>query len=483
MLKNKILTFLFFTLFLSFCKKADQTTENPLGTEIDTRLVAKLDSNFISLEQALSLATKTTAPGREATRSSLPAGARKMSNIQEVTTTAKRVKNYYIYSEQVQNAALTSATGKQSSAEEPLLYLINYEGGGASVISSDKRFGDVIVTLDNEITLTENMDAPAAFVNYLHHAASSIKKFKENKFLRKSPNVNLSSSHSGRTSQAKTSATFEEECDEEWTFPLPKSWTCYPGYTFYIKNYGPTVETIWGQGAGYNDLVPLACGSGKAPTGCVATAMAQVLSIYKVPTIYNWNWASMNNYSGSPETARLMSDLGNLLGMSYGCNGSGASMEMAKNVFNQLGIQAGYVSNNDNPYGTLEQYGTWIRGRLEPIEPTMYIPGRPSTPIMAGGCKVIGQTGWWIFKTRYYSECHAWLIDGWRILRSTDTTPIPGYAYRYNINIDETFHFNFGWDGYFNGWYKLNFGDGSGVIDPSINYLHAQDIIFDLWYR
>ncbi|MDB5120058.1 MAG: hypothetical protein JWN56_1276 [Sphingobacteriales bacterium] len=57
---------------------------------------------------------------------------------------------------------------------------------------------------------------------------------------------------------------------------------------------------------------------------------------------------------------------------------------------------------------------------------------------------------------------------------------MPGYEFRYSVTNEETFHFNFGWDGSFNGWYKINFANSSGYIDPNINYLYGQDIIMDI---
>ncbi len=58
---------------------------------------------------------------------------------------------------------------------------------------------------------------------------------------------------------------------------------------------GPLLETTWGQWNGYNDLVPYLdeeCENslnGKPPTGCVATAMAQVMKFHEYPNDYNWD--------------------------------------------------------------------------------------------------------------------------------------------------------------------------------------------------
>src|SRR5690606_3185119 len=54
-----------------------------------------------------------------------------------------------------------------------------------------------------------------------------------------------------------------------------------------IASYGPLLPTTWGQGIGYNNKTEYkACSNynnGYAPTGCVATAMSQVLRYYQYP--------------------------------------------------------------------------------------------------------------------------------------------------------------------------------------------------------
>jgi hypothetical protein len=176
-----------------------------------------------------------------------------------------------------------------------------------------------------------------------------------------------------------------------------------------------------------------------------------------------------------------MKNLGALVKMTYKCDASGAYMSDANSAFRTLGYNTNYVTYNitsNSP--TFESYGTQIRNRLTPIAALGNSPAIPASPIMAGGCRTIGQTGWWIFKSRAYNNCHAFLIDGYRNRRFTGPSPMSGYEYRYSVTNEETFHFNFGWDGSFNGWYRINFANSNGFIDPTINYLYGQDIIMDI---
>ncbi len=109
---------------------------------------------------------------------------------------------------------------------------------------------------------------------------------------------------------------------------------------YVVSTIPPLLQTSWGQACGYNDYAPPCqygyCG--KMLTGCVATAMAQYLKFYRFPS--NYNYSLMPNNIGAPETARLMRDLGNLVYMNYGCNGSGASSWSIVPAFTQLGYNA-----------------------------------------------------------------------------------------------------------------------------------------------
>src|SRR5690606_56312 len=97
-----------------------------------------------------------------------------------------------------------------------------------------------------------------------------------------------------------------------------------------VVQYGPLLKTLWGQGVPYNDKVTkTGCSNysnGRAPTGCVATAIAQVARYHAYPsTKYKWSimpnrlWASDKGSNGANEVAKLMKDIGDWVGMDYGC--------------------------------------------------------------------------------------------------------------------------------------------------------------------
>ena len=87
--------------------------------------------------------------------------------------------------------------------------------------------------------------------------------------------------------------------------------TTKPDPAIYPTEVGPLLSTRWDQGTPYSNMCPTFSGSTKCLTGCVATAMAQVLNYHRMPehgegtrTIYYPH----NNHSGQAVTATFGED-------------------------------------------------------------------------------------------------------------------------------------------------------------------------------
>ena len=184
------------------------------------------------------------------------------------------------------------------------------------------------------------------------------------------------------------------------------------------------LKTNWGQFGAYNDLCPWVGGCStsadqvwQAPTGCVATSMAQLMAYYKWPTTYNWSL--MPNNSGSNETAKLMRDAGKAVNMSYGCEASGAS---SFSVPGALKTTFKYTSAAIMDYTTVgmldQQTSNAIILQLKANKPVIMSGSDPNE----GG--------------------HSWIADGFS--RGGNCDP---YCY---------IHMNWGWDSRFNGFFDLN---------------------------
>jgi len=197
---------------------------------------------------------------------------------------------------------------------------------------------------------------------------------------------------------------------------------------------GPLLNTNWGQGCNYNDLCPVFTNNycNHAPTGCLATAMAQIMRYHSYPSTYNWS--TMPNNSGSAETARLMKNIGVAVNMEYGSSGSSADTEAEG--------RSSFV--NDFGYSADAQYINYYDGSNYTRVVSSVGIGRPV--LMRGGRKA-----YWGGIIPYYADGHAWVCDGYMSYYD----PCLGYG---SLHL----HMNWGWNGSSNGWFAFNnFNPGS----------------------
>ena len=224
----------------------------------------------------------------------------------------------------------------------------------------------------------------------------------------------------------------------------------------------PLLDKInFNQSYPYNKLCPVVNG-GRAVTGCVATAMAQVMRYYQFPAKgtgtftysggsqgaqqfklddHPFDWAHMlPTYDGVSYTetqadavANLMLACGASLNMNYSKDGSSAHTEnipglLKNNFYYNKEIQYIDVSNSSNPEEDIELWGEdVVRPDLE--------KGRP---LIFAGYPAVGQTG------------HCFVIDGYMIEDNM-------YYY----------HVNWGWGGVGNCWCLLTRLEEPGGDDYS----------------
>ncbi len=225
------------------------------------------------------------------------------------------------------------------------------------------------------------------------------------------------------------------------TSEIDAVWNAYLSDPFQkgtLSTVGPLLSTNWDQSPYYNDSCP-----GGSVTGCVATAMAQVMKYWAHPHkgkgshTYSSNYGMLSvdfskatyNYNNMPDVvnspnadvAKLMYHCGVSVNMNYSPYGSGASMSDARLAM----VQYFKYSNN-----TLDQWKTsfnniyWeilLRADLINKRPLLY----------AGGS-------------------HAFVCDGFQY---------PNH-----------FHFNFGWGGMADGYFYIT------NINPSGGNFTSQQI-------
>ena len=217
---------------------------------------------------------------------------------------------------------------------------------------------------------------------------------------------------------------------------------------FFVMEYSDSddaVEPLLGninydQGTPYNNKCPYLNG-GRAVTGCVATAMAQVMRYYRYPangtgtftytggndgarTInledYPFDWDNMleeyqHGYTAkqADAVATLMLVCGASLSMNYSKDGSGANLAkmdgLLKNNFGySKNVQFISTLNSSNPEETIYYWGEDV------VRPEL----AAGHPLIFAGFPAMGQTG------------HCFVIDGYKVM--------DGEYY---------YHVNWGWGG------------------------------------
>ncbi len=205
----------------------------------------------------------------------------------------------------------------------------------------------------------------------------------------------------------------------------------------------PLITAKWGQESPYNSQCPI-LNNQRCVTGCVATAMAQVMQYYQYPTQcqggtfsytsasnsieqtlnfddISFDWSKMpDTYSSSSpansksQVAKLMHACGVSVSMDYGLNSSGGSGAFDMNIPYALKTYFGYQSEicyKEKRYYSPDEWEKMIIEDLQADHPLFY--GGEGT---RGG--------------------HQFILDG--------------------VNDEGLFHFNFGWQGNANGYFALN---------------------------
>lgn len=350
--------------------------------------------------------------------------------------TAKAVATHFFNSRSIQPSAEmrevpnTSNNGKTYYLFEPTV------GNGFVMVSSERSLSPVLAY---SFTQKFNLDgAPENLKFWLNNYQQQIQLAAQNRL------------RPGR------------ELNEKWTNLL----TGAGAELRTARKIGPLLTTSWGQSPLYNQLCPKNSRGEQAVTGCVATAMSQIMKYWNYPLVgrggiastedtdasdgiagvfsaniggtkYNWNdMPDIINSTQWASIAQLMRDAGISVKMNYGTSESGAlSANVPAAMHNYFGYnESEILSHNDFDN---DEWEDMMRTSLDRGVP-VYYAGRK---LDASG-KVEGS--------------HAWVCDGYE---------------------NNHFHMNWGWDGkYGDLWVALDFLK----LDPGDRYSYDQRAIFDL---
>ena len=215
----------------------------------------------------------------------------------------------------------------------------------------------------------------------------------------------------------------------------------------------PLLTTTWGQGWPYNSMCPVnpSGPGGHVWVGCVGTAMAQILRFWSNPAVglgsfsyqsgsypttsanfnTSYNWANMPNSTATvnADISKIMYHTAVSTMSQWGAGGTSViyysgedpMTRSFKNYFKMSSSYTSYVAKSDY---TDSQWNDSLQHSL--------LAGRP---ILYDGDG---------------SMSHTWVCDG--------------------VDNSNMYHFNFGWDGTYNGYYSLgNINPGGNVLTNNQN--------------
>lgn len=319
---------------------------------------------------------------------------------------------------------LKEIKGIGDKSSKPSFYIVNFEEGGFCIISADKRTYPVLAYSSHSKFDLNLEKYPAALVYWLADQDNHISEI--------------------RNGNVKTDINYSKYWNAD---AVQRILTSKLFATRNMKNYrliyskGPLLSTTWGQGDGYNNSAPYKnCSSynnGRVPVGCVATAVGQVMKFHNYPNNYNWSimpnevYTSTVSSDGTNEIATLLRDIGDAVGMDWGCDGSGVETKKAANVLRNT---FGYSSAN---------YTT----SLSKLEREI----RLGYPVVLKGGRA---QDWVIFKV--YKDGHAWVCDGCKVAEMDIRYRTTRGDYDWRTVEYKTYHMNWGWNGYCDGWYHTS---------------------------
>ena len=256
----------------------------------------------------------------------------------------------------------------------------------------------------------------------------------------------------------------------EWLNRHPE--TATPRKVVNGGTISPLLKSKWGQNSPYNDLCP-SYEEGHYVTGCVATAMAQVMYYHQWPkqttteipayTSYEQNismpaiaagttidWANiLPSYRSSASTtqrmavAQLMLVCGTALEMDYDADGSGTYTNLAADALRNY---FDYDASTDIKSRTSYTHARWNQ--------LIYDELAAGRPVIYDGSSDYG-----------ISSGHAFVVDGY--------------------DGDDFFHVNWGWGGFKDGYFLLsvlddNAATGEGATSSIDGYSWGQHAIIGI---
>ncbi len=308
---------------------------------------------------------------------------------------------------------------------EAVLYIFNGENSFVAV-SGDKNTQPILAYVDANTYDESNIVAPAKM--WLDNYSAQIKSVKKQQFV--SPE-----------NQQKWASLLEDRA--------PYDDTLVP----------PMLTSKWGQSEQYNFYCPSGHGgpNGHAVTGCVATAMSQLIYFFRFPE------SGIGSYSYEhPDYGTISADFSSAHYDYDAMTDQPDNINLAASLINfHCGVAVDMVYGPDAS-GMYNHKAAYALRNYFKFNPETEYLFRDSTNLNWDSTVVshldrnipMYYAGW----SAPWTEGHAFIVDGY--IDQQD---------------DYYFHFNFGWDGSYDGYYYTT------ALNPGYNFNLAQELIINAW--
>ena len=298
---------------------------------------------------------------------------------------------------------------RTTTGGQPAFYIFNNEGGGFVIVGGDDQAEGILGFSD--LGQFDATDIPDGLADLLHGYEQQI---------------------SHVSGQSKRRAV--KRADSQWA------------------DIAPLILTQWNQRAPYNDLCPIDPETGdRSLTGCVATAVAQLLYYHQWPEIgYGYVSTDRNEevYSADLTKVRFEWDM---MKTGYGTNDQDENQAVAKLMYH-CALLSNSLFSSDGTDGYI--YSSDLRSKLGYKEPKwMEMDGTNRQQFEAAIYDDLKNSRPVLFSAYDPdSDGHEMIIDGYRS--------------------DGFFHINLGWGGDEDGYYKLT------AIDTEYYNFTTDQLIF-----
>ncbi|MDE5758030.1 MAG: C10 family peptidase, partial [Allobaculum sp.] len=319
----------------------------------------------------------------------------------------------------VKESFLYSPSTSRSIDNDTILYIVNTSPYGFAIVKADESIEQPIFAYS--LTSEISSDYNPAFEWYMNQAIEKMR--------------NLSFTPSSRAKQPNTGS---EDLYTEYYMGI----LCYRKVTSTNKSQtGPLLHTAWSQNPDPYNRYCYTPQNQRSYSGCVATAIGQIFAYHSFPDKLNdhyYNWNDMLTYenagylseNGKNCVGHLLKDIGKYVNMVYTTTSAypdkGTSIP---NALRSMGYNCGELCSFSDAMISQSLHST-----------------NPKPIYMRGTDKNEKLTG------------HAWVLDGDNVEHHTfDYIGVDdGIKYGSGQSTLGWYHFNWGWNGYQNGFFEVN---------------------------